>query len=100
MKRAWKKLQDQKHLSKVARKAEIKKANALAVGRRTGPGGFPLLQVRCPSCVYPTTEVWSLSSGATCCRRCAGVDADAMFAVVHEVRGDFLAMHLVTLGTG
>ena len=96
-KRGWRKLKDEKQRRKVERKASIKRANAPLVGRETGPAGFPLLEVRCPSCEFPTTEVWSLSSGATGCERCAEAEAQPMFAVVHEVRGDHLATHTVTV---
>lgn len=95
-KRGWKKLKEEKQRRKAERKADIKRANAPIVGREAGPGGYPLLDVRCPACDLPTTEIWSFSSGATGCGRCAHPEDSAMFAVVRERRGELVVTHTVT----
>jgi protein-arginine kinase activator protein McsA len=94
--RAWRKLKDEKAKRKADRKAEIKRANAMATGPAVGPGGFEALEVRCPNCDYPTTQVLAAKSGATCCSRCMEATDSAMFAVVRELRGDEILTHVVS----
>lgn len=96
-KRGWRKFKDEKLRRKAERKQEIKRANAVTAGRLVGPGGFALVESPCPSCDYPTTEVWSLSTGETGCERCTERRSDALFAVVREVRGEHIVSHVVTV---
>ena len=95
-KRAWRKFKDEKARRKAERKADIKRANAPTSGRMTGPAGFPLLEVRCPECDYPTTEVYAMKSGGSACPRCSPDASECLFAIVREVRGDDVLAHTVT----
>lgn len=93
-KRAWRKFKDEKARRKAERKAEIRRANTPAVGPAKGPWGYETVEVRCPECDYPATELLAVSNGQLACARCTENPADVLFAIVRERRGDDVVTHM------